>query len=242
MHGLPALHDPPEAIHVLASGRAETVSPGVIAHRRTEGPPGDVCERCGLRVTSVARTVADLAAATSFVGGVVLADAALSTGPFGERAALATRPLIHAAAESIPDPVGRRRALAVVGFADGRAESVLESVSRATMALAGAPPPRLQVPLRDDAGFRARVDFLWPERGLAGEADGAAKTVHPAMLRGRSPAEAVARLDARRRAIEALGVRVMSWRWETGRRVERMRALLHAHGIPLASGPAIEGL
>lgn len=234
VHGLPLLRDPPPTIHILAAGTRETACNGIVAHARGDDPPIDIR---GLRVTSVARTVADLAAATSLPSGVTAADFALSRGPFDEREALITRAELLDRAERLPAGPGRRRALAVAAFADGRTESPLESVSRVTLALAGAPPPRLQLALHDLTGFTARLDFAWPALALAAEADGRTKYLHPALRRGRTPAEVLAARSARDHAIEASGLRLLHWTWQTARRADRMRALLQREGVPLAPAP-----
>ncbi|MCI0159086.1 hypothetical protein KNO15_20485 [Leifsonia shinshuensis] len=231
LHDLPMLNAPPSTVHILAAGPAGSADRGVVAHPRT--PELRPQRRHGLRVTSPAQTVAHLAGRTSFVEGVVIADHALAAGAFDERAPLATRAEIVGAAEHLVDPGERSRALAVARFADGRAESPLESVSRATMALAGAPPPELQVPLHDLNGLVGRLDFCWPALGLAGEADGAEKLLHPAFNRSRGGWDVLAARAERERRIEAAGLRVLRWRWETGRRVDRMAAFLANEGVPL---------
>ncbi|MBN9632579.1 MAG: hypothetical protein J0I18_18545 [Actinobacteria bacterium] len=240
IHDLPMLNAPPPTVHILAAGPVGTADRGVVAHPRTPRQQHQ-CHH-GLQVTSPAQTVAHLAGRTSFVEGVVIADHALAAGAFDERTPLATRAQITEAAECLADPGERSRALAVARFADGRAESPLESVSRATMALAGAPPPELQVPLRDRNGLVARLDFCWPALGLAGEADGAEKLLHPAFNRSRGGWDVLAARTRREQRIEAIGLRVLRWRWETGRRVDRMRAFLASEGVPLDPGARLAEL
>jgi hypothetical protein len=240
IHGLPLLEPPPGTIHVVAAGRTEGAASGVVTHARDQ--PSCAVVKQGLRATSVAKTVADLAGRTSFLQGVALADAALSTGTWGERTPLATRQDLEEAASAVRDPHERRRAVASVRFADGRAESALESVSRATIALAGAPPPALQLAVPALFGPSARLDFAWPELGVAGEADGAAKLHHPAFRRGRDAWGLLAERAARERRVEAAGWRFVCWQWATGRRVDKMSELLVRHGIPLDRAGRIAAL
>ncbi len=220
IHGLPLLGRLPESIHHLPRG----------------DPGREVVERRGLLVTSVARTVADIAGRASLMDGVVAADAALSRGPFGDREPLARREQLLHAATCIEDPEQRRRVQEALEFADGEAESPLESVSRVSLALAGAPPPRLQQELGDLLGFRAKLDFVWPELGLVGEADGAVKYLHPATMGGRSAREVNARQRERQRLIESMGFRVIRWGWATATRPDRMRALMEEAGVPCGAG------
>ena len=231
IHDLPLLNAAPSTIHILAAGARGSADHGIVSHPRTASPH-PVHSR-GLRVTSPAQTVADLAGRTSFVEGVVIADRALSARAFGERIPLTTRADITAAAERLVDAGERSRALAVARFADGRAESPLESASRANMALAGAPPPELQVPLHDLDGLVARVDFYWPTLGLVGESDGAEKLLHPAFHRSPDAWEALSARTRRQQRIEAAGLRVIRWGWETGRRVDRMSVFLARERVPL---------
>lgn len=228
LHGLPDLGGAPRTVHVLSPTARPGADGGVVRHSRS--PDHEVVERQGLRLTSVARTVADIAALTSFSRGVVAADRALSTGPFGDRPALCTREELEEAASRV-EPFGRERAMRVARFADGRAESPLESLSRATMSVVGAPPPDLQALVTGSAGASARLDFVWPALGIAGEADGAAKGVHPAMLRGRTTTEFLADRSRRDRLIEGAGLRVVRWGWQTARDARRMAAMLRAEGV-----------
>lgn len=233
IHGLPLLSDPPRTIHVLAANERGGADRGVVRLPRLGRP--EVTTVRGLQVTSVARTVMELAARTSYSGGVVAADFALSGGPFRSRRPLAEREELLREVEWV-EPSGALRAEAAARFADGRAESPLESVSRVTLAMAGAPPPHLQTPIGDLLGWEARADFCWPELGLVGEADGAEKLLHPAMLRGRSMLDAVANRRVREERLARAGWRVMRWGWDAGRDVRRMRELLLAHGVPLEPG------
>ncbi|MEY9952584.1 hypothetical protein [Leifsonia sp. EB34] len=240
IHGLPLLNAPPATIHVLAAAATEGAAHGVVAHRRTPGTAP--VRRRDLLATTAGETVAALAGRTSFLEGVVLADHALHTGAFGEREPLTTRAELVGAAELLADPAERRRALAVARFADGRAESPLESVSRATMALAGAPPPELQLQVCDLFGVVARLDFCWPGLAIAGEADGAQKLQHPAFRRFPEVRQELAARAERDRRIEQTGLRVVRWRWATGRRLDLMREFLLREGVPLDPRTRLEEL
>jgi hypothetical protein len=172
IHGLHLLHDPPQNVVTLTHprhGRGTRASRYGVRVHVADLPARDVVRRYGVPVTSVPRTVADLARRGTFQEGVVLADSAL-------HARLATRADLNAALTSCagwPGLSGARRALA---FSDERSESVLESLARVIMHEAGLPKPELQVELHDDYGaLVARVDFLWPRYRTVGEADGAVK-------------------------------------------------------------------
>jgi hypothetical protein len=102
--------------------------------------------------------------------------------------------------------------------------------------LVGAPPPRLQEEVSDLLGFRARLDFAWPELGVVGEADGTVKYLHPATAGGRSAREVLAGQRDRQRLLESMGWHVIRWGWAAATRPDRMRALLQSAGMPLAPG------
>jgi hypothetical protein len=132
----------------------------------------------GLRVTSVARTVVDLARRASFGAGVVTADSALHAGQTSVRE-------LRAALAACACWPGIERARRVVGFSDGRSESVLESLARVAFSEQGLPPPDLQVWVGADGEVAGRADFLWREYRTVGEADGALKYQDPASVRAR---------------------------------------------------------
>lgn len=160
----------------------------------------------GIRATSAARTVADLARSSPFEVAVVAADSALALG-------LATPAELEAAAwrcKGWPGAPGARR---VAGFADPRAESVGESRSRVAIARSGLPEPHLQYEVRDRTGqLIGCTDFAWPEHGVVGEFDGEIKygRLVPA---GQSPGDVVFREKIREDAIRALGYRMVRWIW-----------------------------
>ncbi|MEV0295712.1 hypothetical protein [Nocardia sp. NPDC050710] len=159
-----------------------------------------------LSVTSVARTVIDLARTVPFEQAVVAGDSALRLGK-ATRAELAEQ-----LARSVGRP-GVPAARRVVDFLDGRSESAGESRSRVAMRAVRLPAPELQAHiLTPDHQEVARVDFLFPELGVIGEFDGLVK--YRAALRGtRSPEDVVIAEKAREDALRALGWIVIRWTW-----------------------------
>lgn len=153
-------------------GRIAVVSddPDAVARRRGDYevltaalPPGHRTGRWGVPLTSAARTVVDLARTSTFAEAVVVADSAL-------RQRLCT---VDALREVVGDCArwpGIERARRTVEFADGKSESVLESLSRVAMHEQGIAPPRTQAVIGT-----ARVDFLWEDVRVVGEADGLSK-------------------------------------------------------------------
>jgi hypothetical protein len=141
----------------------------------------------GVPLTSVPRTIIDLARTLPFAEGVAAADSALHTG-------LTSKTALGAMIADCPRWPGLQRARKVTAFSDARSESVLESLSRAVFHQFGLPPPDLQVWVGNDDEVIGRADFLWRRYNTIGEADGAAKYQTPA--RARAQLERDARLRA----------------------------------------------
>jgi hypothetical protein len=139
-------------------------------------PRSHVTRKFGLPVTTVARTVVDLARTLPFADAVVAADSALFRG-------LAIPIDLWAVAADCRHAWGGVLADRVVKFATPLAESPLESVARAVFDDAGLPPPELQAPIYDGDRFIARVDFLWRKHKLIVEVDGAVKYTDPQRAR-----------------------------------------------------------
>ena len=163
----------------------------------------EVVEVDGVAVTSVPRTLADLARTLPFEQALVVADAALH----GHRATPA------AFAEAVARAAGREGsppARRVVAAADPRAESPGETRSRVAIARAGLPPPALQ---HDVPELGAVTDFYWEEFRTVGEFDG--KVKYGRSLRpGEDPGEAVYREKRREDALRDLGLKVVRWTWD----------------------------
>jgi hypothetical protein len=194
--GLPTLRIPHRACLSVPAGTALRALADVHLHRATLVPE-DL--HPGFRITSVARTVLDIAREDGVESGLVLADAAL-------RANMLEHAQLLAALERCAGWPGRRSAARVAALCDGRAESVLETLSRLRFHDRGLPAPELQVEIADHHGqFVARVDFLWPEHGVVGEADG--------NLKYDAGREAIVAERRRQQQLEDLGLIVVRWEW-----------------------------
>ena len=152
----------------------------------------------GVVLTSVARTVVDLARTCSFAEGVVVADSAL-------RMRKTTVAEMRAVVTECGRWPGVKRAREVEAFSDGRSESALESIGRVVFREYGLPPPGLQVEVGGDLGVIGRSDYLWPEYATIAEADGALKYT--------SPDRAIRQLDRDARLRDA-GFEVVHFTWQ----------------------------
>lgn len=141
---------------------------GVIAEVATL-PPDQVETRSGMRVTTLARTVADCLRHLDDVDGVVIGDAALRGAP----------QLLGA----VVDVLGQceewpyaGRAARRLPLLDGRRESPSESWSYVAMHRQGLPIPEPQVTVGDEWGRPiGRVDGWWEEYAAVAEVDGKVK-------------------------------------------------------------------
>ncbi len=213
---LPWIDGWPEKVHVTGK-RAEGGRSNKSVFRHVTGVPEQFEVIEGLAVTTLSRTVVDLARRCTFRQAVVVADAALrrTDHPIHELPSTSlNREELLGELQNIPPRQGVRKARAVIEFADGSADRPGESLSRVGMRAAGLPIPQLQARITGASGKTWTVDFYWPEFGLAGEFDGRVKYKDPEFLRGRSPEQALADEKEREDDIRATGIRVSRWGWE----------------------------
>jgi very-short-patch-repair endonuclease len=169
IHGIDLLDHPRRLVTLTRSParRGSRIrSDGILFHA-AEVPSDHMTKLFGIRVTTVPRTVVDLARTSPFMAAIVTADSAL-------RAGTATKAELEAICGACSQWPGVRQARQVAGFSDRRAESVLESCARVVFHQLKLEPPQLQMTIRGE-GFLFRVDFCWPQHRTIAEADGLAK-------------------------------------------------------------------
>ncbi|MGZ8176936.1 hypothetical protein ACXVUM_03330 [Williamsia sp. SKLECPSW1] len=166
-HGLPIPDADLSRVHLgrPGVGASGTRASGVqILHRNVDAD--DLVFADGVLVTSVARTIADLARTAPILTAVAAGDAALKRG-------LCT-------ADDIGDQLrrgrhGSRRGSILLARMDPACESPAETRSRLLVVDAGLPVPLTQQDICDRAGvFLGRCDFLFGD-DLIGECDGEGK-------------------------------------------------------------------
>lgn len=224
LHGIPLLGQIGDLVHVLRPrSTGFTRSAQVVYHTAASRPT--VVRVDGVAVTSVARTVVDLARTGGFARGLVAADYVLAKG-------LATREElwaeVHAAARHSGVGVARR----VVERADALSESVGESLTRARLYLLHAPIPELQVSVTVSGQFY-RLDFLWRDLGIVGEFDGAIKYGVTAA----EAASAVRREKLREDELRRVFRTVIRFTWDDVLRIDPFEAELRRVGI--LTGPSV---
>lgn len=155
----------PADLHVLSpEGCRLRSADGLMVHRRDGAP---LVEVAGRPATAPGWTAVEVARSLARGRALATLDAALRSNRCG-------RPEIWDAAMA---QAGRRGIVAVrqlIPLADPRAESPMESEARLVMLDGGLPAPELQYEIVDGNGDLRRLDFAWPDAGVAAEYEGVA--------------------------------------------------------------------
>jgi hypothetical protein len=218
--GLPIVGRRDDDVHLTIGPTGGGRTSGRLRRHQAEG---EVTETVvdGMRLTSPARTLVDLACDVGVLASVVAGDAAL-------RAGLVVRDALDEELDRAAGRRGVRQARRAVTLMNGAAESPGESLSRVRIAELGFPPPVLQHEIRDRSGFVARVDFWWEDHALAGEFDGRSKY---GLDKPAAAGEALWREKIREDTVRALGVRMARWTWDDAWHAEPLARILRAAGL-----------
>ncbi len=223
LHGAPLVGSSLGLVHVVATpGGGTRTEHGFRKH--ATGSPSGVVEIDGVPVTTLTRTLADVALTEPFVTAVAILDWAFGHHPITARDVLddlERRGIIR----------GSRRAEVALAFADARSGSPGESLSRVRIHELGFPPPGLQHPFADAHGSIGIVDFWWPAFRTVGEFDGVAKYVRDEYARGRSAGDIVIAEKRRENRLRALGLTVARWDWDDAWRGAPLRSRLVEAGL-----------
>lgn len=224
LHGAPVFLEPTH-VHIVASPAIATSRPvaGVRFHTAVSMPATTMLG--GFAVVTAAETAIDIARARHNAIGLAVAGAVMRADP------TVTRDVLTAINEGRPTKRGRRRARWVIERATPVPESPLENVSLAAIEWLGFPAPELQQWVRGRTGEDDdRVDFLWPDWRIAGEADGALK--YSGELG--DAREALRERGARDARLFDRGIRATShWDWADAATSAQLKAKLLAAGLPL---------
>jgi hypothetical protein len=155
LRGLPRW-TPAEHPHlILPAGQTWNRCAGLHLHAGLR--PGERSHRFGFPVTSLARTVFDMASVLAPDDLVCLVDSALQAGW-----------VMDLGARQVP-----KRLRAALALADGRSESTFETLVRLLLVRAGLAPEALQLKVfGKDGRVYARLDMAWPSVKVGLEADG----------------------------------------------------------------------
>lgn len=240
LHGLPLLGPWPDRVHTLGGPQAGGRSTAGIAVHASHSFGDHVIEVDGRHVTSLERTLVDLAAVVPFETAVVLVDHALFVDRFGRQRTEVTRETLRSTLLSMLPVRGHARAGRVFSFAEAGAQTPIESVSRVTMWRIGCPKPELQHPFSDSAGFIGASDFWWRRFRIAGEADGETKYLDVATRGGRPVEQVYLEEKLREDRIRAQGDHVSRWGWRVARDGRLLRDHLLRAGVTMGARWATE--
>ncbi|MDP4334053.1 hypothetical protein Q7F20_11800 [Curtobacterium sp. A7_M15] len=236
VHGLPFVGAPPDKIDVTDRRRERSETTALLrvhgAARRARPnsewhglPPTSTLDFEGLITASLVRTLVDVAATVPLVESLPMIDAALL-----ERRILPEMLLDEA---SWRGDKGRDKAAVAIEMASSLSGSPAESVCRVRFRQLGVPQPVQQHAFHRPGERTAVVDFWFPDAGVVVEVDGRGKYEDPAMLGGRSTAEAHWQEKQREDFVRSFPeVRaVVRLTWADLMDPERIRAKLRRAGI-----------
>jgi hypothetical protein len=177
---LPVLRARLRTAHVTIPEGSDLHRQGVSPHRHRVEDDEIVLVR-GLRVTTIWRTVVDVADASTFEEGVMVTDRALLMDVERDR--------LEQAADAVADRRSSGRIAQVVAFGDPGGESPAESRFRVSSMRGGFEPPELQHHVRLGDGSGAWIDGWYRRFDVGVEVDGEQKYLDAAMApEGSGPA------------------------------------------------------
>lgn len=236
IHGMPFVEPPPSRLQVRDPRRARPdsttllfVHPDVTVQQTSRWgglEPTSSTTFCGASVTSLVRTLVDVAATAPAIASVPMIDAAL-----GRRLVL---PEMLVDELSAVDPKEHARAGRALAMGSPLSDSPAESIGRVRFRQLGAPDPVQQHEFARPGERRTRVDFWFPDQGVVVEIDGRAKYEDPAMLGGSTTADAHWQEKRREDFLRSFPeVRaVVRFSWSDLMDLETIRAALVRVGIP----------
>ncbi|TFC05653.1 hypothetical protein E3O42_03685 [Cryobacterium adonitolivorans] len=198
-------------------------------------------------MTSLARTLVDVATTSTLLAGVTMVDHALRVeqarverelkqarrGHIPGRPALSKEDLYLELAVVNPR-TGRMRAEQAIAFANPLAANPGETLSRVRIFQLGFAAPELQVCFPDILGGDAWVDFFWRRVRKIGEFDGFLKYGTGPVLGDRDPSAVVWREKQREDALRARVSSFDRWGWDLALSPTRFHGFLTERGVPRA--------
>lgn len=224
LHGMPLQSSAHRAVHLLTSMSRGSRRTTAIHRHATRLDLVDPVEVEGVLVTSIARTLVDLARSADAITAVACLDWALKRGVVG-------RDDVLREAAGMTFSAGRGRLERIVQFADPRSGSLGESASRVVIHLLGFPAPDLQVSFSDTRGEIGIVDFYWEIIRLIGEFDGKRKYVGDRFGSRLSGDEIVFAEKRREDRLRATRRGMVRWGWGEWRSPMLLHRLLSDAGL-----------
>lgn len=207
LHALP-LERVPSKVQVLVPGAGRSREREDRSIHSGPLPPAALTSVRGFQVTSLARTLVDLARVRPVLEALVPWEAALWRARVEEGAG-DLRDRIAAELDAAGTRRGVRQARWIHEFASPWSQSPKETASRLLLDQLGLPTPVQQFEVWQHGSKLGTTDFAWPELGVLGEYDGKGKYVaYDASL---TPEEVMWREKRRQEAMEAAGWVFARW-------------------------------
>lgn len=224
LHQLPLIGRWPDRVHLsMADAVSGSSSAGIARHIPAVAPDEVVID--GVRVTSIARTLVDIASRSEFLVGVTMIDHAL-------RLRLVSKEELGDELCRVTFRTGVGRARECIAFADDRAASPGESLTRVRCWQLGYDAPELQVHVSTHRG-EYDVDFGWEKIALFGEFDGKIKYTREQLLNGRTLEAVLIEEKAREDAIRArTSRRFLRILWAEALSPKVFDGMLRSAGVP----------
>ncbi len=234
LHGLPMYGNTGMRVHVTVGGEAKRHNSRHVLRHRQHIPDSEVAAHGGVRFTSMARTVLDIARTLPPESGIVCADAAL-------RASLRSSQLnpeqiranwLDLQSQAL-NAQGSARARKILEMADPAADSPLESLSRLQLRRLGF-TVATQVPVVAPTGAVYRMDFELLGHDVFAEVDGRVKYLDEQLRGGRSAEEVLIAEKEREDWVRGTtGKRVVRWGWDVATSHLRLASRLAAFGVEI---------
>lgn len=239
IHGLPLIGPWPTTVHALLPDAAGGSSQRLLTSHRSLTDPHAVVI-ADVTVTSLTRTVVDMASVSTFVVGVAIVDHVLHqeevrlqreirTGLRGPPAI--TKQVLLAELHAVHPRTGRRAAARAIAFANGLSANAGESLSRVRFEELGFEIPELQVRFVVQ-GRTYFVDYFWRGVRKIGEFDGEIKYTRAEVMAGR---DVVAVVVAEKNREDVLRPEVNSftrWGWDLAYNARAFHGFLTEQGVP----------
>jgi hypothetical protein len=241
MHGLPLIGPWPDTVHALLPGAAGGSSHRLVTTHRTITDSRQVVID-GVTVTSLARTVVDMVACSSFLVGTTIVDHVLHQEALRLRLEPrhgmdATPPLtkhvLLTELDTVNPRVGRRAAERAITFANGLSANAGESLSRVRFEQLGFEIPELQVQFIVH-GCTYYVDYFWCRVRKIGEFDGCMKYTRNAVVAGRDVVGVVLAEKNREDMLRPHVASFTRWGWDLAYDARAVARFLSDQNVPRA--------
>ncbi|WP_223693032.1 hypothetical protein [Leifsonia poae] len=230
--GLPMLGAWPPTVEALAGRHERSRQNGAVSWRRSDIGDDDLEAVGPWFVTTLARTLCDLAVSAPFVAAVSALDHGLKptvTADGGRVYCGVEREELIDLLRRRRNDRGRTRALAAIGFADPAAASSGESLSRVQAYRLGFPPPLLHPRVDDERGAAEHPHFEW--QTAYGEFDGVDRYARALPDGARPTADVIWNERRREDRLRGRGKAVARWTWEDAWNPPRLRSILLSVGV-----------